>query len=1104
MSAIITQKFRKNNIQNLFDDMCAPSVAISACSGTAASSTITLGSVNHNIQPGMIVQTIDLPTIMTVAEESSSQFPNSVNAASISTASTIISQAPVPSNSTAAAAGIIDSGNSNIQRVTLTVVNANIREGDFVTHGGAASTSGVITVSEVSGTVVTLISTAEFTLAIAASSVLAFKVTDYPATGPIPTALTVVLNAAHTTNSNIRIGQIVELTTGVLSSGIVTVTDIITANNSRAIVITSTSANWHSDIQNLAGASPASLTFKFNNAGAIGANTIKIVLGAANANIKIGQYVTAGTGAFTFSPASTPLVTVTAISGLVITLATSPSALFASIPTTFNFRSHTAIGAATITLQLAAPNTTMKVGQYVALLDLTVTAGGVVTLTTITNSSSITLTTSAGTFLGAPAGGGGTISFNSSTDTGLQTIAVVLAANATLTAGQIITGGGNLFATGPITVSAGITAADIVTLTTTSGHIFTIRPSSNAPLQAATAARLSDNTIVKSIDATDSRVVNLTLPLPATLTNVTLNFYDQYYIGIGKSDPFYGTIDGTDLNPSAPTSGERTSIEALNNLLVLKKIITKFNAATSPAIMGDAGYVIPRVNWIYGNYYKTWDPMDPTCLYPTTAIIAGSAVTLYPCYAINDNKIFICARRGYNLVGGIESERVISKDAPVPSATPGTPSTPLSDNYLWVWVANIGLDLVTDVNQTSISPSYETSTPGFLDSSQFVKIYRNTSTTTSVPTKMSATVSAGKIYSYRIIAGGTGFATGAGFKVIGDGLLPDATGTIIATGGAITGITISTEGAGYTAGSVVWTSGTIGTGEILIPSISPPQGFGYDVVSDLSSWFAGFGSTFGAGDIVYPTSADLPISNAFRQISLVRNPVVIDSNGNNTFRCLKYIRLNGAAPFGPFDIAPGDVIENTTTNARGWVDYYDAVNKLIYYHQNNSSFIGNAAGNSVMFQIGNKPFGADGTISYLYKAASNFTRSAQLSQIYDITIPITSFSTTSGSSIITLAGSIPQIIPGMTATAGNIPGANTTVISNTYFKIGNAETTEIKLSSNVNSTTAGATTVTFANTGSVGQTEYVPGSGEVIFLQNRNPIYQNTSQTEQVSLIVQF
>lgn len=1093
MSAIITQKFRKNNIQNLFDDMTAPSVAISACSGAAGESSITLGSTNHNIQPGMIVQTIDLPTIAMVAAESTSQFPISADAVAISTSSTNIAQA-TPTNSTMTAAAGVISLTNNIQTVVLAAVNALIKPGDFVTHTNTASTIGIITVSAVSSTTLTLSSTAPFTVPIVGGSVLTFKVTNYPASGGIPTVLTVVLSDA---NSNIRIGQIVELMAGTLSTGIVTVTDIITGTNS--IVIASTVANWHTDIQNMPTASGGALTFKFNNASALGAPTIKIVLPTANSNIKIGQYVTAGagaTGAFAFGT-GTPLVTVTGISGLVITLAAASSTI-TGIPSTFNFRSHTLIASPTITLLLGAANTTMKVGQFVSLAGLT--AGGVIKIDAITSTTSttlITVSTATGTFTAAPASG--TIEFKSSSATGLQTITVVLNAAATMAAGQIITGGGLLYATGPITVSASITASNIVILTTTANHIFTIGPTSGAPLQAAAIVRLSDNTIVASVSGT---AVNLTLPLPAALSNVTLNFYDQYYIGIGKSDPFYGDIDGTDLNPTAPTSGERTSIEALNNLLVLKKIITKFDAATSPAIMGDAGYVVPRVNWIYGNYYKSWDPMDPTCLYPTTAIIAGSAVTLYPCYAINDNKIFICARRGYNEAGGIESERIISKDAPIASDTIGTPSAALSDKYIWVWIANIGLDLVTDINQSTISPSYETSTPGFLDSSQFVKVYRNTSTTTSVPTKMGATVSAGKIYSYRIIAGGIGFVTGDAFKVIGDGTT-DATGTIIATGGAITGIVITSVGDGCTAGSVVWTSG-IGTDEILIPCISPPKGFGHDVVADLSSWFAGFGSTFGAGDIVYPTSADLPISNAFRQISLIRNPIVIDSNGNNTFRCLKYIRLNGAAPFGPFDIAPGDVIENTTANARGWVDYYDAVNKLIYYHQNNSSFIGIVGiDNSVMFQIGNKPFIDTGTINYLYKAASNFTRSSVL-QPYDITIPIASFSTTTGSSIITLSGSIPQIIPGMGATAANITGT-AKVISNTYYKIGNVETTEIKLSANVTTTTTGTTTVTFSNIGTTkGQTEYVPGSGEVIFLQNRNPIYQNTSQTEQVSLIVQF
>jgi hypothetical protein len=452
----------------------------------------------------------------------------------------------------------------------------------------------------------------------------------------------------------------------------------------------------------------------------------------------------------------------------------------------------------------------------------------------------------------------------------------------------------------------------------------------------------STTTIVTGI-STGSNSFTIS-PAPVTaLSGTLLSFYSQYYIGIGKSDSYSGGLEGSDFYPGVPVPTEKTSIDAKANLIAMQKVVVG-SIAGVPAIFGNAGYLLPRYQWGNGNYYKAWDPSDPTCFYPTTATIGSTQQTVFPCFVVSGSspRIYVCVASGYDSATQLASS---VEPSSITTGSMGTVGSKETNGYQWVYVSDLGLDTASTsaatyaIGTTTSLSSTGICTPGSLDSNQFVRIYRNATTVGTASTIIAATSSAGAVYSMRIVTGGVNYTTNSTFVIDGDGT-STASGivTAIDAAGGITSTSITSYGSGYTIGAVRFTANT-GSGAILTPRIAPKNGFGYNVVSDLPSWFAGF---FGSLNYsaVYPGNSDVPSTDSIRQVTLIRNPVVFTSSTGSTYtyRCLKYLTINTGSGS---NVASGDVIEiSNSRNSRGYVDYVVATGSTttVYYHQNTSTF----------------------------------------------------------------------------------------------------------------------------------------------------------------------
>jgi len=476
---------------------------------------------------------------------------------------------------------------------------------------------------------------------------------------------------------------------------------------------------------------------------------------------------------------------------------------------------------------------------------------------------------------------------------------------------------------------------------------------------------LSTSAIVVTVSTNSFTVY----PQPiVSLSGSLLSFFSQYYVGIGKADAYNGPIDGTDGAPGSPTPTRRTETEVRNNLIALQKVSAATSTGSS-TIYGNAGFVLPRYNWTQSNYYKAWDSSDSSCFQPTTM---ANGQTAYPCFVTctsgSTTRLYVCA------VSGIDSIAPTTSSTPPSTNTSimGTVGTASSDGYRWVYVSDLGLDTPSTLTTLGLISSVNTSST--LDSNRFFKVYRRGTTTGSSTLITSPTASAGSIYSCRLVYGGIGYTTASTFTIDGDGSVVAAGRvTSVNQAGGILTVAITASGTGYTTGTVRFTSGT-GVGALIYPRIAPLRGFGYDVVTDLPAWYAGYYANF-SYDTIYPGTADVPSTDQIRQISLIRNPVVFTSASTGssiTTRCLKYLIVNTSST----GIVAGDVIQITSgaeSSASGYVNFVQATTSTtaIYYHQS-SGTVGNTVGSYVPLApipITTASIGA----TYGYRSKSNYS-----------------------------------------------------------------------------------------------------------------------------------
>ena len=362
---------------------------------------------------------------------------------------------------------------------------------------------------------------------------------------------------------------------------------------------------------------------------------------------------------------------------------------------------------------------------------------------------------------------------------------------------------------------------------------------------------------------------------------------DTYYLGIGRPQPFADNQafnDGTDANPPTPNDDIGTEYYIYDDLLSAKKISTS-----------DVSIVIPRRNWttgtVYDYYRHDYGNINS----------AGSAITSDSGASNLFDSTFYVLTSTYDVYKCIDNNSGAASTVE-PSANKNTSTFSTADGYVWKYMYS----LTADERQNFLSTDF---------------MHVSTESTDYSTT-------AGALELVKITDAGSGGSDGtySGVTIRGDG--SGGTADVTVSSGAITDVTITAVGSGYTYASLA--AGDIGSvsGYDVDFIISPEGGHAKDCVKELGGFFVMMNVNF----VQAEGSGDFNTENDFRRIVMLRNPTDSTTGSTATADTLDATRsITFSSTSGDFQV--DEKITQTTTNAVGYVVDWNSSTKVLRYIQ---------------------------------------------------------------------------------------------------------------------------------------------------------------------------
>ena len=398
------------------------------------------------------------------------------------------------------------------------------------------------------------------------------------------------------------------------------------------------------------------------------------------------------------------------------------------------------------------------------------------------------------------------------------------------------------------------------------------------------------------------------------------------YLGIGRPQAFATSTradsrtnnEGSDTAPVTPADNTNSQTIPFDDMLAAKKIAAS-----------DTTFVVPRRNWTTGTTYDIYrHDYGERITGTTTAQTANSGAT-----TLHDSSFYVltAARNVYKCLDN--DNNTASTVEPT-----GTDVTILStaDGYKWKYMY-------------TLSASEQAN---FL-STDFMAVTTNS-------TVSSAAVD-GAINIVKIKTAGSGGSDGThtGIAIRGDGT--GGVCSVTVTSGAVTAVTVTTPGTGYTFATIsnaqiVSAGATSLSGAELDVIIEPKGGHGKNAVEELGGFYVMMNTSLEGTESA--NTGDFTVANDFRKISLIRDPLSGGSAASaSTLRGTKAVELTGVSGSYVVD----EKITQATTGAVGKVVEYDSTNKLLYFIQTRHNDEGvDSNGNQTAFSGTNVISGAGG------------------------------------------------------------------------------------------------------------------------------------------------
>ena len=362
---------------------------------------------------------------------------------------------------------------------------------------------------------------------------------------------------------------------------------------------------------------------------------------------------------------------------------------------------------------------------------------------------------------------------------------------------------------------------------------------------------------------------------------------DTYYLAIGRPQAFANDQafnDGTDTSPPTPVdSVGSVDYYVYDDLLSAKKISSSNVSA-----------VIPRRNWTTGTTYDYYRHDYGEINSAGSTIAANSGAT-----TLHDATFYVM-NSTFDVYKVIDNNGD-SASTVEPTGNKSTSVFSTGDSYKWKYMY-------------SLSASEQAN---FL-STDFMHV-------STESTDYSTT--AGAIENAKVTAGGSGGTNGTytNVDIRGDGSSGKA--TVVVSSNAVTSVTITTAGSGYTYASIL--ASAIGgvSGADIDFIISPPGGHASDAVAELGGFFVMMNVDFATSE-----SGEFNTSNDFRRIALLRNPTDSTTGSTATASTLdatKSITFSGT----PGSFQADEKITQASSGAVGCVVDFNSTTKVLRYIQ---------------------------------------------------------------------------------------------------------------------------------------------------------------------------
>lgn len=235
----------------------------------------------------------------------------------------------------------------------------------------------------------------------------------------------------------------------------------------------------------------------------------------------------------------------------------------------------------------------------------------------------------------------------------------------------------------------------------------------------------------------------------------------------------------------------------------------------------DVTHAIPRYDWTSGTVYDMYDDQDTNLIESDDFYVVTDDYNVYKCL--------------WN-AGGTQSTTK-------PDHTDATLGTE-ADGYIWQYMYTVS---------TARALKFLTN--------DYIPVQTLTGDDGSDQWTIQSGATDGAINIVRVTSGGSGYGSAPSVTINGDGTGATATATV--SGGAVTAVTITNPGSGYTYATVTFDSGAATARAI----ISPKGGHGSNAVEELGGKYIMMNVRLDGNE-----SGTITTENDFRQVGLIRDP----------------------------------------------------------------------------------------------------------------------------------------------------------------------------------------------------------------------------------------